>query len=576
MKKLISVFFLLGLFTFQAHAQSVFYGLTAGGNEHGTGTISKYDPATNSLTAAYSLSFENQNEGSAPVDLEFVEGVDGKLYGATKKGGIHHVGVLFSFDLSTNSYEKVYDLLNTSTGVLTKGNGSMIYGTTDNHIFSFNTATRVYTVRYVFTPTTGSTPLSGLTLGADGKFYGTTSAGGANSYGVIYRFDTTTNAYTKLLDFTGVQGACYWGLTLGTGNLLYGTTINGSISSGGSMLFSFDPNTSTLQDLFHFTSETASAPTKRLTSGNNGKLYGVSLSGPEIYGSFFSYDPATDTYASIRQGDPVDPHSTYHFTSGVTLGTDGKLYGLNNGGDHADGLIYSYDPTTKIFSVVYSFNTSESEQPKGKLIQASNGKFYAAIMPGIISDTGAPQGKLFSFNPADNTVDYVYFFHNVQTINGSKPYNSLVKGNGDELFGMAAEGGNYDLGVVFSYNPATEVYTKLHDFNGTYGGSPLGNLIYAPNGKIYGATTSGGPSGGGVLFSLEPFNKNFNKLYDFTHDDGFYPYGSLIEGNDNKLYGTTNLGGISNGGFYFRLTCQPIPTQNYFSLPKKREQPRRV
>ena len=67
---------------------------------------------------------------------------------------------------------------------------------------------------------------------------------------------------------------------------------------------------------------------------------------------------------------------------------------------------------------------------------------------------------------------------------------------------MTAGGGNYADGVIFSFDPVSSVYRKLKDFDDSDGIQPAGSLVQAGNGKLYGMTSGGGSTGGGVLFPL--------------------------------------------------------------------------
>ena len=49
------------------------------------------------------------------------------------------------------------------------------------------------------------------------------------------------------------------------------------------------------------------------------------------------------------------------------------------------------------------------------------------------------------------------------------------------------------------FDPSTNTYTKLKDFNYTNGGYPYGSLMQATNGKLYGMTSGGGSIGDGVI-----------------------------------------------------------------------------
>src|SRR6185369_7931329 len=104
--------------------------------------------------------------------------------------------------------------------------------------------------------------------------------------------------------------------------------------------------------------------------------------------------------------------------------------------------------------------------------------------------------------------------------NGSIPNGSLVYANNGKLYGMTSNGGNDDLGVIFSYDPGTSTFTKLVDLDGRFKGSnPWGDLMQASNGKLYGMTSDGGNGtdeygSAGVLFSYDPVANVYAKKFD--------------------------------------------------------------
>jgi uncharacterized repeat protein (TIGR03803 family) len=49
-------------------------------------------------------------------------------------------------------------------------------------------------------------------------------------------------------------------------------------------------------------------------------------------------------------------------------------------------------------------------------------------------------------------------------------------------------GGSNGRGVIFSFDPSSSTYTKLKAFDGTNGANPVGSLMQARNGKLYGMT----------------------------------------------------------------------------------------
>ena len=80
-------------------------------------------------------------------------------------------------------------------------------------------------VLHSFTGADGANPYAGLIRDAEGNLYGTTTAGGAYGYGVVFKVDTSGNE-TVLHSFTGgVDGADpYPGLIEDAAGNLYGTT----------------------------------------------------------------------------------------------------------------------------------------------------------------------------------------------------------------------------------------------------------------------------------------------------------------------------------------------------------------
>ncbi|HLO57891.1 MAG TPA: choice-of-anchor tandem repeat GloVer-containing protein [Bacteroidales bacterium] len=61
---------------------------------------------------------------------------------------------------------------------------------------------------------------------------------------------------------------------------------------------------------------------------------------------------------------------------------------------------------------------------------------------------------------------------------GKRPCSDLCLANNGKFYGMTREGGLYNLGILFEWDPSTNVYIKKLDFNGTENGSrPMGSLI---------------------------------------------------------------------------------------------------
>jgi CSLREA domain-containing protein len=241
----------------------------------------------------------------------------------------------------------------------------------------------------------------------------------------------------------------------------------------------------------------------------------------------------------------------------LTLGTDGKFYGMTNqGGTNDKGVIFSYDSSSNIYSKKIDLSVAIGSAPVGSLILANDGKFY-----GMTSQGGASnKGVIFSYDPVitEGFPNGIYTkLYDFDGPSGASPMGSLVKDTDGTLYGLTYNGGLINAGVIFSYVIPTEefingIYTKKVEFdwniaNWLNGYQPWGSLTKAADGKFYGMTRFGGANDSGVIFSYEPGSTTFTKK--ITLGSGSYPYGSLTLGADNKLYGMTNGGGL-NGNSY--------------------------
>src|SRR6202035_1752645 len=97
----------------------------------------------------------------------------------------------------------------------------LLYGFT-----TFLSAQKLTTL-YSFAGSDGAQPYAGLVQGSDGNFYGTTSGGGVNLGGTVFKI-TPSGTLTTLYNFAGSDGALpYAGLVQGSDGNFYGTTVGG-------------------------------------------------------------------------------------------------------------------------------------------------------------------------------------------------------------------------------------------------------------------------------------------------------------------------------------------------------------
>ena len=142
---------------------------------------------------------------------------------------------------------------------------------------------------------------------------------------------------------------------------------------------------------------------------------------------------------------------------------------------------------------------------------------------------------------------------------GSLPQGSVLLDQSGNLYGVTAQGGASNKGVVFQLVPpnggGSWIETVLHSFSGSDGATPAGGLLLH-GGSFYGVTTSGGSSNLGTVFQLTQSGGVWTEtvLHSFSGSDGVNPTVAPIADSAGALYGITPVGGASNQGVVFKLT----------------------
>jgi uncharacterized repeat protein (TIGR03803 family) len=142
-------------------------------------------------------------------------------------------------------------------------------------------------------PADGYRPLAMLAQGNDGNFYGTTYQGGANNKGAVFKI-SPSGAFTLLYSFgafTGDGVLPIAGLTLGTDGNFYGSASAGGTKNAGEIFKMTPAGKETV--LYNFCAVTCTdgfGPATNLMLHTNGKFYG-NTNGNSLGGSvFYSLD----------------------------------------------------------------------------------------------------------------------------------------------------------------------------------------------------------------------------------------------------------------------------------------------
>ncbi len=360
------------------------------------------------------------------------------------------------------------------------------------------------TTLYAFNGTTqGGGPLNDSVVPVGNYLYGTTNGGGIGGNGTIYRLDIATRVEKVLYAFTGGADGCYPnGITLYK-NTLYGTAIACGAAGYGSV-FSFDLATQTYHTLYSFQNTAdGSYPQGNLLS-LGGALWGTAdYGGTNGAGTLFRIDPATFKFTPLHSfGTNVDAA----YPPNGLIAFNGVLYGVTQyGGTNNTGAVYSYDPARGTEAVLYSFGVFggvDGYRPASQLL-VYQGYVYGTAQAGGLRNAGV----IFRVGLKTGKEAVVYNF--TDGVDGATPYTGLSAvpdGRASSLvYGVASEGGTYDMGTIFAFDLATNSLTSLYSFAGGKDGYlPLSQLSYEA-GLFYGNTLAGGQGGNGTVFSFRPF-----------------------------------------------------------------------
>jgi uncharacterized repeat protein (TIGR03803 family) len=227
---------------------------------------------------------------------------------------------------------------------------------------------------------------------------------------------------------------------------------------------------------------------------------------------------------------------------------NGNLYGTTYlGGKYNAGVIFRYNPISNKDTVVFSFNDSAGKFTDGGLFRLNDTAFYGMSSEGGLHNDGV----IYRFNTLKDTAIVLFNFNG--STDGASPQATFIKDSNGLLYGMTPDLGPGGGGTLFIFNPATNAFSSLVNFNGSNGEYPFGDLFLATNGLLYGMTEMGGSKNDGVLFSYNVNTNSYKIVFSFDSLNGMYPDGcNLIEDTINKiLYGMTTYGGKYNDGVIF-------------------------
>lgn len=438
-----------------------------------------------------------------------------------------------------------------------------------------------------FDGTNGAYPTSGLLPANDGSFYGTTESGGLSGTGggTVYKFSPPGSAHTgaaplisDLHDFNFDDGIFdpVGGVIQASDGNLYGMIDGGNpitnlpyYAVGGS-IFRVSPE-GEFTDLFQFEGTNGASPAGPLVQGSDGYLYGATTSGgPTNLGTLFRIS-TNGTFDSLYGFDTfygLNPAYGYTPNGGLVEGPDGIFYGTTySGGPNGQGTIFSIT-TSGVYTNLLFFNGTNGALPSGSLVLGADGALYGTTSQGgpSLGDTnsvnGAGMGTIFKFS-TNGVLTVLYAFYGT---NGSYP-SSIIQGTDGRLYGATLSGGAYTnvsagigtpgYGTLFGISTNGE-FTLLYSFDNTNGAAPLYPPVQAADGTFYATTTQGGAYGMGTICHFNvPLPPTFNLPGMITNECGGFPAPLLFVGIRNNS--GDQLTAIWN------LNQQPVQTNTFSS-----------
>jgi uncharacterized repeat protein (TIGR03803 family) len=385
---------------------------------------------------------------------------------------------------------------------------------------------QTFTVLHVFTGGgDGSNPTGSLAIASAGVLYGTSSTGGNNDSGVVFKLAQRGSGWVlnPLYGFSAPNDGQrpYSGVVIGPSGTLYGTTVQGG-STGGGTVFELRPPLTVCKAVQCYWNET-------------------------ILHSF--------------AGSPDGANPTY---GNLTFDQAGNIYGTAaRGGTSNDGVAFELAQSGGQWAetILHSFGSNDGLYPQAGVIFDAAGDLYGTTLHG---GTGhdcqngcgiAYQLALSNGAWAEHTV--VNFD---LEMSGGTPYAILTRDPSGDLYGTTSAGGASQAGTAFRLTPEPDgTWTErvIFSFGGGDGGGDPGPLTADAAGNLYGMAPYGGLYGHGVVFELMPKEGQWTEtvLHAFSAgSDGAFPGGAVVLDSAGNLYGTTQGGGAYGQGVVYQIT----------------------
>lgn len=348
-------------------SQGNLYGTTYDGGTYGWGTIFELKHSAKGWTQEVIYNFEGSDDGFYPAGNLLIDKA-GNLYGMTlygattecEQGSYDCGGTVFELAQSSGLWKHsvLYSFCSLSAcedgaapSGLTFDEAGNLYGTTSGggtgcptdgcgtvyELTRSNGGGWTEIVLYYFDQNNGGGffPGSGVTLDEQGNIYGTTGAGGANNYGVVFKLTHAKHRWKEsvLYSFAGNgDGSANGGLVRDNLGNIYGTTIWGAGCqyACGTVFELTRSHGRWVEKVFFFDGANGEYPNPGLIRDSQGSLYGTTLfGGTNNAGVVFKLQHdkkwrVTVLHSFSGRNDGANPEA------GLLFGPQGTLYGTTS------------------------------------------------------------------------------------------------------------------------------------------------------------------------------------------------------------------------------------------------------
>ena len=423
----------------------------------------------------------------------------------------------------------------------------------------------------VLTNKIGTVPRSTLALGEDGFLYGTTSAGGGIMRGGVFKIGMDGSEFAVIKQFTNLlEGAFPKSGVLVAGTTVFGTTSAGGSEDGGTVYkMNVDGTGFNVLKSLPAGSYNRNLPGFPVGGGSwyepNPPMGGLALSGTTLYGTtrsggtgargnVFKLETDGSGYAVLKEFSGPDGAAP----TGDLVVSGSTLYGTTSyGGSANTGTVFKVSIDGSGFAVLKHFTGPNGAGPYAGLTLSGETLYGVTVRGGAFSSQA---GTVFKLNTDGSGFATLKSFNSTIPPQGVGPMGKLLIVD-NVLYGTAATVLNYTPGIGTIFRLSTDG-TGFATVIAPIGG-PSGLQFWSPAGVILSGNTLYGTMcainflGGGSPYdqvfkvNVDGTGRTTLKLFDNISSDEARAPGPLTLAGDT-LY-AAGSGGKSNFGTVFKI-----------------------